>query len=85
MLAPVELLGPLANYIFLRYFTQTEASQEASYEKDDPAKKAQLDEYKGTKNSFWPGVGELQNSWTWIVVGAGAVGVVVEQGLRRFH
>ena len=34
------------------------------------------------KNSFWPSVKELQNKWSWIVVGAGAAAVVLEQSLR---
>lgn len=88
MLAPVELLGPIANYVFLRYFggdKENEASQEERYKKEDPTKMAQLNDYREAKNSFWPGVEELKNQWTWIVVGASAVGVALEQGLRSLH
>src|SRR2546429_8591136 len=72
MLAPVELLGPLANYVFLRYFSgdkENEASQEERYARDYPAKKDELEVYRNEKNSFWPSVQEINNQWTWVVVG----------------
>ena len=88
MLAPIELLGPIANYAYLRYIggdKQLEASQDARYARDDPVKKAHLEKYRETHNAFWPDPSQLKNAWTWIVVGAGAAGVVVEQSLRAVH
>ncbi len=41
MLAPIELLGPIANYIFLRYVggdKENEASQGQQYAKEDSNK-----------------------------------------------
>lgn len=88
MLAPLELLGPIANYIFLRYVggdKENEASQSDRYEKEDPAKFKQLQSWQRDKNSFWPKPQEVQNSWTWIVVGCGAAGVGFEYVLRMMH
>ena len=88
MLAPLELLGPLANYVFLRYIggdRENEADQEERYARQDPVKKGHLEKYQEEKNKFWPGVNELKNGWTWVVVGAGALGVAVEKGFRAWH
>jgi len=85
MLAPIELLGPVANWFFLRYVSgdrQTERSQEERYSAEAPEKKAEFDDYRATKNSFWPTLQELKNEWTWYVVGAGAAGAAVEYGLE---
>ncbi|PYH91323.1 DUF1295-domain-containing protein [Aspergillus ellipticus CBS 707.79] len=82
---PIVLLGPLTNYLFLRFVggdRQTEASQEARYVVDDPARYAQLQSWRASKNSFWPGVKEIVNPWVWGVVGVGVAGVVVEEGVR---
>lgn len=81
------VLAPLANYMFLRYVGgdgQNERSQEERYETKDLKKAKDFKAYKREKNSFWPGVEELQNKWTWIVVVGGAVGVLGEWGVRRF-
>ncbi|KAF2756358.1 hypothetical protein EJ05DRAFT_441357 [Pseudovirgaria hyperparasitica] len=86
LLHPIAVLGPLANYAFLRYIggdAQTETSQEERYKTEDPAKLAQLQQYKAKTNSFWPKVEELKNSWVWTVVGVGLVGAVVESGVRE--
>lgn len=83
MLAPIELLGPLTNYLYLRYIGgegHSEASQ--SGETQDPVKKQQIEEWKGEKNSFWPGADALQNQWTWFIVGAGVGGALIERTLR---
>jgi hypothetical protein len=80
-----SFLGPLANYIFLRFVggdKENEAYQEERYSQFDPKKDAQLSAYKATKNSFWPSPQEFANIWTWAVLGAGAVGVVAEKVLR---
>jgi len=85
MLAPIELLGPAANYIFMRYFSgdrMQEASQSERYAKENPPKKAQFDEYRQSKNSFWPKIDEVGNEWVWYVVGAGVAGVAVEQAVK---
>ncbi|PYI29195.1 DUF1295 domain protein [Aspergillus indologenus CBS 114.80] len=82
---PLVILGPLTNYVFLRFVggdKMTEASQEDRYKTADLHKYDQLQEWKSKKNSFWPGFKEIVNPWTWAVVGFGVVGVVVEEGLR---
>ncbi|KAI0149028.1 hypothetical protein BJ166DRAFT_55222 [Pestalotiopsis sp. NC0098] len=82
LLHPIAALGPLVNYAFLRNIggdKQNEEYQEARYAKENPAKYQQLQEYKRTKNSFWPRLEEFKNKWLWAVVGAGAAGVVLEQ------
>ncbi|KAL4893253.1 DUF1295 domain protein [Aspergillus ambiguus] len=82
---PLALLGPIANYAYLRVVggdTQNEASQEVRYKSQDPHKYLQLQTWRQEKNSFWPGLSELANPWTWVVVGSGLVGVVIEEGIR---
>lgn len=88
MLAPIELLGPLANYAFLRYFgedKENETNQEERYKRADPQKEQELMEWRKEKNSFWPQMREFRNKWTWVVIGCGALGVVIEEGVRTFH
>jgi len=83
MLAPVELLGPLANYLFLRYFggdKENEANQTRRYSMSDPEKMQQLEQFRSEKNSFWPAAKELGNKWLWAVLGCGALGVAIEEG-----
>ncbi|KAL4966083.1 DUF1295 domain protein [Aspergillus stella-maris] len=83
---PLTLLGPIANHVFLRFIggdAENEATQEERYAKEDPVKKVQFDEYRAEKNSFWPSVKEASNKWSWIVLGAGAAGVVLERGVRE--
>ena len=85
MLAPVELLGPLANYLFLRFFggdAQKEKSQTRRYSASHPEKFAELEKFRGEKNAFWPATKEFSNQWLWTVLGAGVTGVVVEEGIR---
>ncbi|TFY52067.1 hypothetical protein EVJ58_g10221 [Rhodofomes roseus] len=85
LLHPLALLGPLANYGFLRVLggdRDTERFQEETY-KADPIKHEQFSQYRREKNSFWPSVTELVNRWTWAVVAIGAGGVVLERGMRR--
>ncbi|KAI0014641.1 DUF1295-domain-containing protein [Xylariomycetidae sp. FL0641] len=83
---PLTVLGPLANYAFLRYVggdKQNEEYQESRYSKENPVKHQQLQEYKREKNSFWPSVKEASNKWVWVVAAVGAGGVAVEQLVRR--
>lgn len=85
MLAPVELLGPLANYAFLRFFggdAEKEKHQTRRYSASQPEKFAELEQFRREKNAFWPTAQELSNKWLWTVVGIGAAGVAVEQTLR---
>lgn len=85
-LHPLVLLGPVANYIFLRYVggdRENEANQEERYQSHDPQKHVQLVAWRAEKNSFWPQLRELDNPWTWVVVLAGALGVVVERELSK--
>lgn len=84
---PLALVGPVANYVFLRYVggaAQNEATQEQQYEKDSPKKFEQFSEYKRTTNPFWPKPEEVNNPWTWWVVGAGVVGFALERGFRSY-
>ncbi|KXJ91777.1 hypothetical protein Micbo1qcDRAFT_223886 [Microdochium bolleyi] len=84
---PLAVLGPIANYVFLRYVggdRENEESQAERYTKESPAKAQQFAQYKREKNSFWPDVTELQNQWAWVVVAVGAGGVVLEQGVKAW-
>ncbi|EQB56159.1 hypothetical protein CGLO_03841 [Colletotrichum gloeosporioides Cg-14] len=85
MLSPLELLGPLANYVFLRYVggdKENEESQEARYLRETPKKKIDLDRYRQQKNSFWPNRSAVANKWTWTVIGCGLAGAVLEKASR---
>ncbi|KAL2825849.1 hypothetical protein BDW59DRAFT_145960 [Aspergillus cavernicola] len=82
---PLAALGPIANYMFLRFVggdRENEESQAERYSKEDPVKAKQFQEYREEKNSFWPDVRELGNKWSWIVVGAGVGGVLFERAMR---
>ncbi|KAK8846533.1 hypothetical protein IAR55_005619 [Kwoniella newhampshirensis] len=80
---PYTLLGPITNWFFLRHFSgdkENEANQATRYQRENPAKKAEFDQYRKEKNAVWPAVNELvTNRWSWIVLGAGALGAVVER------
>lgn len=87
MMHPLTALGPIFNYVILRYLggdKENEASQEERYAKENPLKFQQLQEYKRDKNSFWPSVSEWDNKWVWVVAASGAVGAVVERGLLAY-
>lgn len=82
---PIVLLGPIANYVYLRCVggdKQNEASQEERYKSNDRDKYQQLQVWKRGKNSFWPGLPEVMNPWTWFVLGGGMVGWFVEEVVR---
>ncbi|KAM0441854.1 hypothetical protein ACHAQK_004792 [Fusarium lateritium] len=82
---PITALGPIANYVFLRYLggdKQNEESQAERYSKHDAVKAEEFQEYRQQKNSFWPKVEEFTNTWTLGVLGVGAAGVALERGLR---
>lgn len=84
-LHPIVLLGPLANYAFLRYVggdAQNEASQAERYAKTSPAKAQEFAVYQQTKNSFWPKAQEATNPWTLAVLGIGAAGLALERVAR---
>lgn len=86
-LHPIVLLGPVANYAFLRYVggdAQNESAQAERYAKTNVVKAQQLAEYRQAKNSFWPKVQEATNPWTVAVLGAGAGGLVLERVVRHF-
>ncbi|KAF7712866.1 Uncharacterized protein PECH_001980 [Penicillium ucsense] len=83
---PLVLLGPLTNYLFLRFVggdKQTEQSQEERYRENAPEKYEQLCAWRKEKNSFWPSLREITNPWTLAVLGCGFVGVGLERALRR--
>ncbi|EMT62721.1 hypothetical protein FOC4_g10006354 [Fusarium odoratissimum] len=82
---PIAALGPIANYVFLRYLggdRENEESQAERYSKHDAVKALEFEEYRQQKNSFWPKLEELKNSWTLGMLGVGVAGVVLERGLR---
>jgi hypothetical protein len=88
MLAPIELLGPLANYAFLRFFggdKEKESHQTRRYSQSHPKKMAELEKFRDEKNSFWPATKEFSNKWLWTVIGLGGVGVAVEELMRTLH
>lgn len=80
-----SLIGPVANYLFLRLVggdKENEASQEQRYRESNPSKLKQLKEWRGEKNSFWPGLKELGNIWVWGLVALGGAGVGAERYLK---
>ncbi|KAI1134036.1 DUF1295-domain-containing protein [Hypoxylon sp. FL0543] len=86
-LHPLTVIGPIANYIFLRYIggdKENEENQEKRYSKENPVKYQQLQQYKQTKNSFWPGLAEVSNKWLWTVAAVGAGSVALERSLHSF-
>lgn len=89
MLAPVELLGPLSNYCFLRYIggdKENEHHQTRRYSASNPEKFAELQQFRKEKNAFWPQAKEFgNNKWLWKVVALGGLGVAVEELLRIMH
>ncbi|KAF3067137.1 hypothetical protein GL218_08862 [Daldinia childiae] len=86
-LHPLTLLGPITNYIFLRFIggdKENEEHQEKRFAKESPAKYKELQQYKKAKNSFWPSLAEFGNKWLWTVAAVGAGGVVLERSLGSF-
>lgn len=82
MLSSIELLGPLANYAFLRYIggdRENEETQEARYLRNNPEKKVDLDRKRQQRNSFWPDTSQVKNRWAWVVIGCGMAGDAVEK------
>ncbi|CCC12645.1 hypothetical protein SMACR_05606 [Sordaria macrospora] len=80
-LQPIHLLGPLTNYIFLRYVSgdkENEHSQARRYSTENVNKKIDFDKYRREENAFWPDKSQVSNKWTWIVVGAGVAGALLE-------
>lgn len=83
---PLQLVGPLSNLVFLRFIggdKENEASQEQRYKTSNTTKYAQLQQWKGEKNSFWPSPKEIANPWTWALVGVGAVSVFAERFVKN--
>jgi steroid 5-alpha reductase family enzyme len=86
LLHPITVLGPIANYVFLRVIggdKENEESQAERYSKHDAVKARDFEEYREQKNSFWPKLEELRNGWTVGILAAGIAGVVLERGLRN--
>lgn len=82
---PLLFVGPLANYIFLRYVggdKENEASQEERYKTQDQEKYYELLHWRAEKNSFWPKLREFANPWMMAVVGIGGFGVLAERYFR---
>ncbi|KAI1101347.1 DUF1295-domain-containing protein [Jackrogersella minutella] len=85
-LHPLTLIGPLANYVFIRFIggdKENEEYQEKRYSRENPVKYQELQQYKQTKNSFWPSLNEVGNKWLWAVTAVGAGGVIIERSLNR--
>lgn len=83
---PLAVLGPVANYVLLRFVggdKEKEAYQEQRYFKEKSPKYSQLQDYKATKNSFWPRLDEIQNPWLWTVITIGIAGAMVERVIGR--
>ena len=71
------MLGPLANYAFLRYYggdKENESSQTERYKKHDALKYQELEQWKVEKNSVWPDIREFVNPWA---LGSFAFGTVL--------
>ena len=86
MLAGIELLGPIANYLYLRFVggdKENEYSQARRYSTENVSKKVDFDRYRREENSFWPDSRQIKNKWTWIVLGCGAAGAVLEGIITR--
>ncbi|KZT29153.1 DUF1295-domain-containing protein [Neolentinus lepideus HHB14362 ss-1] len=85
---PAFVLGPLANYLFLRFVggdRMTEKYQEERYEEvADYTKLEDLREYKKTRNAVWPGLDAVKQGWTYVVLGLGAAGVLLESSVRNW-
>ncbi|KAF2718356.1 hypothetical protein K431DRAFT_322505 [Polychaeton citri CBS 116435] len=85
ILVPLELLGPIANYVFLRRVggdSELETAQMERYEKEDPLKHSHMKEYQAEKNALWPRLNEFSNPWAWTIIGAGVAGALIERGLK---
>ncbi|KAK0621884.1 hypothetical protein B0T17DRAFT_618270 [Bombardia bombarda] len=86
MLAPIELLGPIANYLFLRFVggdKENEYNQARRYSAENVTKKVDFDRYRREENSFWPDFNHLSSKWTWMVLGCGAAGATAERVLSE--
>lgn len=85
----LTFLGPLTNYVFLRYFggdREGEAQQKSRYTQgaqqgDEQAVKKldDLRQSRAERSSFWPDPKQLANKWSWIITGIGAAGALVEK------
>ncbi|KAF3179113.1 hypothetical protein TWF225_007647 [Orbilia oligospora] len=78
---PIMFIGPIANYIFLRFIggdKENEQYQMEKYKKEGVEKYEEYREWKAEKNSFWPGIREVGNLWTWVVVGIGGLAAAGE-------
>lgn len=79
--SPLVLLGPVANYVFLRHHGGDHESEQSAIERysqnGDEKKLGQLLKRRSERNSVWPRPRDLGNWWVVGVaaVGAGAVGV----------
>ncbi|KAH9826645.1 DUF1295-domain-containing protein [Teratosphaeria destructans] len=85
LFSPWMLLGPVANYAFLRFIggdKENEASQLERYSAQNPKKYAQLRSWQQTENSFWPSLVQVANPWTIAVVGVGALGAFAQSYLE---
>ncbi|KAK6507442.1 hypothetical protein TWF481_005874 [Arthrobotrys musiformis] len=83
---PIMFVGPIANYIFLRFIAgdkENERYQMKKYEKESAEKYEEYKQWKREKNSFWPGFGEVGNLWTWVVISIGGAAAVGEFYGRR--
>ncbi|KAK6512761.1 hypothetical protein TWF506_008928 [Arthrobotrys conoides] len=78
---PIMFMGPIANYIFLRFIggdKENEQYQIEKYQKESVRKYEEYKQWKAEKNSFWPGIREVGNVWTWVVLGIGGLAAMGE-------
>jgi hypothetical protein len=61
-----------------------EQHEEQTFRTTDQEKYTQLQEYRATKNAFWPKVQELANPWYLGVVAVGVGCAIVERGVRQY-
>ena len=88
MLAPIMLLSPLANYLFLRFVggdKENEESQRRQYSSEDMVKTVEFDRLRQERNAFWLDASQIYNRWTWAVLGCGVAGAVMERVVRRLY
>lgn len=79
---PVVLLGPVANYVFLRFVggdKENEAKQEARYKDLNEKRYREFQAYKVEKNSVWPSLRELGNPWTLAIAGGGVIAAFLQE------
>ena len=82
------LLGPVANWFFLRYYggdKENEAAQTERYKRHNALKYQELELWKTEKNSVWPDAREVLNPWVWGCVGFGSLLGLTEEIVKGWY